>query len=95
MTEEKKSKNKKLARNILIIFVLLAVLSIGALWGFISGYKQGLNDMAHTLLSMVGKVNINGNVTVSINETKLDQALTEMQNITINLINQSLTKKNG
>lgn len=72
--------------------IILAFL-IGMVCGTAVGYKVGLRDMAGYMLSMVGKVQVNGNVTVGINETKLDQAIETMKNITISILNNKTGAK--
>jgi hypothetical protein len=87
--KEKMSAGKKWG----IVIILTIFLCIGVIVGYTAGYENGTHDMATYMLSVFEKVTINGNITVGINETKLDQAIADMKNITINLINKTMNER--
>jgi ABC-type xylose transport system permease subunit len=74
--------------SLLIIFMICAAIA-GGVTGYIIGYQSGIHDAVEYIMSVAGKVTINGNITANINESKIDQALAEMKNITISLLNKT------
>lgn len=77
-------KDNYYGKLLVICFLILAICFFFVL-GVFSGYYSGQKSMANYMISIAGKVHVD-NVTISFNQTKMDEALDFMKNVTSSII---------
>lgn len=102
---DKKRENEKKGKRAVGLLILIMFFGVGVLAGFVGGYKSGMRDAIEFGLKVADRIDINGNVTVSINDTMLqetrdmimglyNQSLQDLKNESVNRISQPLEEIN-